>query len=112
MGLQKLPELPNSSRSSLFLNDYAETIISSVNDTGGDVLKLIGDGILATFTADDAVQVCRCTLEAERSMRARISSLNHGRASKICRLRMLILLCILAMSFTVTSAVRTDWILP
>ena len=31
------------------LNDYAEAIISSIHDAGGDVLKLIGDGTLAIF---------------------------------------------------------------
>src|SRR5437870_6846796 len=33
------------------LNDYAEAVISAVYDNGGDVLKLIGDGTLAIFTA-------------------------------------------------------------
>ena len=34
------------------LNDYAGAAISAIYDNGGDVLKLIGDGILAIFTAD------------------------------------------------------------
>ena len=33
------------------LNDYAEAVISAIYDNGGDVLKLIGDGTLAIFTA-------------------------------------------------------------
>src|SRR5207248_10440628 len=33
------------------LNDYAEAVISAVHDSGGDVLKLIGDGTLAIFTS-------------------------------------------------------------
>src|SRR4029450_10966728 len=33
------------------LNDYADAIVSAINAHGGDVLKLIGDGILAIFTA-------------------------------------------------------------
>src|SRR5262249_59054118 len=32
------------------LNDYADAIISAIHAHGGDVLKLIGDGTLATFT--------------------------------------------------------------
>jgi adenylate cyclase len=32
------------------LNDYADAVISAIYDNGGDVLKLIGDGILAIFT--------------------------------------------------------------
>jgi adenylate cyclase len=46
------------------LNDYAECTISAIHDAGGDVLKLIGDGTLAIFKADDAGQACRCALEA------------------------------------------------
>ena len=35
------------------LNDYAEAVIAAVHEEGGDVLKLIGDGVLAVFNADD-----------------------------------------------------------
>ena len=35
------------------LNDYAEAVIPAVHDAGGEVLKLIGDGTLAIFRADD-----------------------------------------------------------
>ena len=35
------------------LNDYADVIVSAIHDQGGDVLKLIGDGTLAIFTAED-----------------------------------------------------------
>jgi adenylate cyclase len=35
------------------LNDYAEAVISAIHDHGGDVLKLIGDGILAIFPYGD-----------------------------------------------------------
>ena len=31
------------------LNDYADVIVSAINEHGGDVLKLIGDGTLAIF---------------------------------------------------------------
>lgn len=64
-----------------FLNDYAEAIVSSIHDAGGDVLKLIGDGTLAIFAAEDAAQACRYALEAEKQMRARIRVLNKDRAS-------------------------------
>src|SRR6266536_4980755 len=33
------------------LNDYADVIVSAIHAQGGDVLKLIGDGILAVFAA-------------------------------------------------------------
>ena len=44
------------------LNDYADAVISAIGDAGGDVLKLIGDGILAIFKAGDRQQACGCAL--------------------------------------------------
>jgi len=35
-----------------FLNDYAQASIDAIHDAGGEVLKLIGDGVLAMFTHD------------------------------------------------------------
>jgi adenylate cyclase len=63
------------------LNDYAEMVISSVHEAGGDVLKLIGDGTLAIFTAEDSGQACRAALHAEALMRSRIQALNERRAA-------------------------------
>ncbi|MET0428629.1 MAG: adenylate/guanylate cyclase domain-containing protein [Microvirga sp.] len=63
-----------------FLNDYAQAIISSVHEAGGDVLKLIGDGTLAIFKTGEPAQDCRCALLAERLMRSRISALNETRS--------------------------------
>lgn len=62
-----------------FLNDYAEAIISSIYEAGGDVLKLVGDGTLAIFKEDDPSQACRSALRAEQLMRSRIRVLNRGR---------------------------------
>jgi adenylate cyclase len=62
------------------LNDYAEAIVSAVHEAGGDVLKLIGDGTLAIFKADDPAQACRCALQAEALARERVGALNERRA--------------------------------
>ncbi len=64
-----------------FLNDYAEAAISSIHHHGGDVLKLIGDGILAIFRADDPARAARCALDAEALMRERVAALNAERAT-------------------------------
>lgn len=61
------------------LNDYAEAVITSIHEAGGDVLKLIGDGTLAVFRADDPAEACRCALRAEENLRARMKSLNERR---------------------------------
>jgi len=65
-----------------FLNDYADAIISSIHEAGGDVLKLIGDGTLAIFQAEDPRAACRCALAAESLSRARLQSLNQERQSR------------------------------
>jgi adenylate cyclase len=63
------------------LNDYAEIVISAVHEGGGDVLKLIGDGVLAIFEAPDAAQACRGALHAEAQLRSGIQTLNQRRAT-------------------------------
>src|SRR5262249_48122681 len=47
------------------LNDYADAVISSIQQAGGDVLKLIGDGTLAVFPAEDRAAACANALKAE-----------------------------------------------
>jgi adenylate cyclase len=64
------------------LNDYAEAVISAVHDSGGDVLKLIGDGTLAIFTSEATEEACRCALEAETTLRRRIDELNRRRTDQ------------------------------
>ncbi len=64
------------------LNDYAEAVISAIDDAGGDVLKLIGDGTLAIFKADDPAQACRSALDAEADLRRRLAALNARRAAE------------------------------
>jgi adenylate cyclase len=63
------------------LNDYAEIVITSVHAAGGDVLKLMADGVLAIFTAEDAAAACRAALDAEGEMRTRLADLNKRRGA-------------------------------
>jgi adenylate cyclase len=62
------------------LNDYAEAAISSIHGARGDVLKLIGDGVLAVFNAADPAESCRCALRAEAELRFKIEGLNANRS--------------------------------
>jgi adenylate cyclase len=64
------------------LNDYADGVISSVYEAGGDVLKLIGDGILAIFNAPDPADACHCALQAVRLTRRRLYDLKTRRAAE------------------------------
>jgi adenylate cyclase len=64
------------------LNDYAEAVIEAVHAQGGDVLKLIGDGVLAIFKATEPAAACRSALTAEAAMRSRVQALNARRAAE------------------------------
>src|SRR3546814_4788077 len=46
------------------LNDYAEALVSAVHDHGGQVLKFIGDGLLAIFDMEDPEEACALALDA------------------------------------------------
>ena len=61
------------------LNDYADAIVSAIDEHGGDVLKLIGDGTLAIFTAEDRTHACSAALSAAIAARERIAELNKRR---------------------------------
>jgi adenylate cyclase len=63
-----------------FLNDYAQAAIDAIHDSGGDVLKLIGDGVLAMFTGDMA-SARRVALRAEHGFRRNMAALNLRRAA-------------------------------
>jgi adenylate cyclase len=64
-----------------FLNDYAQASIDAIHDEGGDVLKLIGDGVLAMFTGADMSAARRAALRAEHRFRRNMASLNVRRAA-------------------------------
>lgn len=64
------------------LNDYADAVITSVQQAGGDVLKLIGDGTLAIFRAEDPAMACALAMKAEAEMRRRVRELNERRGGE------------------------------
>ncbi len=64
-----------------FLNDYAQAAIDAIHDEGGDVLKLMGDGVLAMFTHDDMTSARRAALRAEHRFRRNMTDLNARRSA-------------------------------
>jgi adenylate cyclase len=62
------------------LNDYADVIVSAIHAQDGDVLKLIGDGILAIFTAADRASACAAALGAATAARSEVAKLKERRA--------------------------------
>ena len=61
------------------LNDYSDAIVSAIHGHDGDVLKLIGDGTLAIFTAEDRTRACGAALSAAIAAREGIDALNRRR---------------------------------
>jgi adenylate cyclase len=63
------------------LNDYAEVVVSAVHGHSGDVLKLVGDGTLAVFPADNREEACLGALAAAVRARKDVVELNGKRAA-------------------------------
>jgi adenylate cyclase len=63
------------------LNDYADVIVSAIHEQGGDVLKFMGDGVLAIFTADDRTRACNAALAAAVAARRGVAELNQRRTA-------------------------------
>jgi adenylate cyclase len=61
------------------LNAYADVIVSAVHDNGGQVIKFIGDGILANFAVDDPEAACCRALDAAEQAQERVKDLNRTR---------------------------------
>src|SRR5262249_36229248 len=63
------------------LNCYFDCQVSTIKDHGGDVLKFMGDGLLAVFPISeeerDMREVCARVLEAARQTRASVDALQY-----------------------------------
>ena len=63
------------------LNRYFDCQVSSIRTHGGEVLKFMGDGLLAVFPIDEYVgdiqQVCSSVLEAARESRASVEEMQY-----------------------------------
>ena len=81
MGFTALSEALKPAELIPFLNAYGGALVESIHGAGGDVLKFMGDGILAIFPVDgDPAAACRAALDAEREARRRVAEVNRARA--------------------------------
>jgi adenylate cyclase len=63
------------------LNRYFDCQVPVILDHGAEVLKFMGDGLLAIFTIDDnETEVCKRTLVAARQARANVAALSASAA--------------------------------
>lgn len=66
------------------LNDYCDCMGEPVKEAGGQILKFLGDGLLAVFLSDadrDRTKVAAATLTAARDILARVERLNANEAA-------------------------------
>lgn len=63
------------------LDDYFEAIVPAVRAKGGEVLKYLGDGLLATFNLEGRSEdaICREALEAAFGVLSAVNDLNERR---------------------------------
>lgn len=61
------------------LNEWFAAMVAAVDAHGGEVLKFMGDGMLAAFTHPDARDACRAALAAADEAEARIAAVNLRR---------------------------------
>jgi adenylate cyclase len=73
------------------LNHYFDCQVSAIRNHGGEVLKFMGDGLLAVFpiaeAEGDIQQVCARVLEAARESRASVEALRYPIGETIERFR-------------------------
>lgn len=80
-GFTKIAERTSSSDLIDMLNAYFDTLVSSIHAAGGEVLKFMGDGLMAIFKLDDkdTRDVCRVALDTVEDVRRRIAEINQVR---------------------------------
>lgn len=76
VGFTRIADTTAPDRLMALLNAYAEVVVDVVERHGGDVLKFMGDGILAIFRDDDAAERA---LDAAIAARHEVRALNEGR---------------------------------
>jgi adenylate cyclase len=73
------------------LNGYFDCQVSSIKTHGGEVLKFMGDGLLAVFPIDEYVgdvqEVCSRVLEAARESRASVEAMHYPVGEAVERFR-------------------------
>ena len=73
------------------LNGYFDCQVAAIRDHGGEVLKFMGDGLLAVFPIDEYVgdvrQVCSHALDAARESRASVEAMHYPIGETVERFR-------------------------
>lgn len=83
-GFTALSDRTDGAHMAALLNDYFEHIVPPVIDRGGEILKFMGDGVLATFSLTDLKDelVCKTALDAAIEALENVRDWNAERVSK------------------------------
>jgi adenylate cyclase len=83
-GFTELSETAGAKEVIAALDAWFDRIAGAVHAFGGEVLKFIGDGVLAIFPIGerDAAAACEAALRATAAARAGMEHLNHARAAR------------------------------
>ena len=81
IGFTRITDATSAATVLALLNEYAEAAVEEIEAHGGQVLKFIGDGILAIFPQDDTALACRHALDAAVGLRDRLSALKQRRTA-------------------------------
>ncbi len=82
-GFTKLSETTPGDQMVAMLNDYFGAAVRAVEAYGGDVLKFMGDGLLAIFKfADDDSAGCSRAIGAADELRGTMAAINDRRAAE------------------------------
>jgi len=97
------------------LDAYFELVVDAVRAAGGEILKFLGDGILAVFPIEDEASTgARCVqaLQATSQARQSLIELNQGRVNAGKEALDFGTACMSARSPMAISAARTGWTSP
>ena len=64
------------------LNDYLAVVVEVVHRCGGNILKFMGDGVMAMFDVGEIDADARAALDAVTLLRERMTELNTGRETQ------------------------------
>lgn len=78
-GFTRLADSLPQDRLMALLNDYAGLVLDVIAAHEGQVLKLIGDGVLAIFAQDDPHMACRHALDAAQAASRALEALDRRR---------------------------------
>ena len=81
-GFTKISETTPRDRLLALLDDYFEDMVTAVQDHGGQVLKFMGDGLLAIFTSPDDAESCGSALNAADQALDQMAQLTAAREAE------------------------------